>query len=284
MLYEWPCADRATPNKKRISPGLFGVLRQRLVDNIPPTQYFYEGCVVAFRDNKYFDLGHATNNTGTMVKLVLDPRDQAVPAVMEGHVRKLKYPPVCIVVLVHNGNSEYEAHKGLPKRCIPLFPTDISERFKCPKGVRLGKRKRHDARSSLLIYRYGYSFKFTHASSDYFVQGKTVKDKKVVLDLRLPPDTLGESIFIHHVVVMLTRVGEDNDWALLAPLWDDGNEIQKATIIARLQKALQFNQDYLAQMKQIKTKVEGESLQWIRKALEGVPMNATIRQRLQVFA
>lgn len=137
---------------------------------------------------QYYDLGHATNNTAKMVKTVLDPRDEDVVR-MNGHVRRLNYPPACIIVRVDNVQP-YHVDPTLPAGCIPLFPSQIKERISLGDGALRKKRKPTECtadtkeKSFIRINRHAYSFSHTIANSDFLVQGKTHGSSKLVLDLR----------------------------------------------------------------------------------------------------
>ena len=120
---------------------------------------------------------------------MLDPRDE-IKVRMDGHKRLLSYPPACIWVRVDNV-EDFQVHSSIPPGILPLFPQQIGESFKIAEGVKSAKRKRCDSmhrvrisKPVVRIYRFGYSFKYTIANSDFFVQGKTNEDTKLVLDLR----------------------------------------------------------------------------------------------------
>lgn len=70
---------------------------------------------------------------------------------------------------------------------------------------------------------------------------------------RVPPDLCRVGDFIHRVVVMLTRVRSDDDWALLAPLWCEGDSSLKASNVAEYKRLLKFSADHVAEAAHIRS-------------------------------
>ena len=67
---------------------------------------------------------------------------------------------------------------------------------------------------------------------------------------------LGVANVLQHAIVMLTPVKNDDDRALLAPLWEEENKAEKAMIVEAMKRALRFDEEHIKQLKQFDAKVK----------------------------
>lgn len=77
--------------------------------------------------------------------------------------------------------------------------------------------------------------------------------KKCFVDLRVPVHGKGFKDFAASMLIMFSRHRNDNDdWALLHPLWPPGNQFERHTIILDMRSRLKRSSDLLAELRRIR--------------------------------
>lgn len=115
------------------------------------------------------DLANGTR--GTIVDIILDPRDQFTQMDKETGITTLCYPPAMVLF---KPLHETTIHlPGLPAGVIPLFPVEASFHIHDERGV------------TTKVTRRQYPITPGYAFTDFKSQGQTIE--KVIIDLAKPP-------------------------------------------------------------------------------------------------
>src|SRR5450759_3513477 len=114
----------------------------------------------------------------------------------------------------------------LPTKVIPIFPT------KQYTKVRLGDNRHKVLQGKNILYisiaRHGMLWLRVHSITQYFSQGMSLCGRKCVVNLRIPFGISED--YAPSVLVMLSHHKDNDNWAVLHPLWKEGNELERVHI------------------------------------------------------
>lgn len=109
----------------------------------------------------------ANGSRGTIMDVVLDPRESACPD--SSNTVILQYPPAAVIFQPYNNNDV--SLPGLPAGMVPIFPTRGTFRLGDPGGI--------------AVHREQLALTAAYAFTDYKAQGQTMEC--VLVDLGKPP-------------------------------------------------------------------------------------------------
>ena len=198
---------------------------------------FFVGMKVEFVSNRNPEIGYINHGIAEVVMIIPHPEDEEIIRTQrDSFIVKLSRLPLSVIVRIDSG-PEFQLD-GFQKRCIPLLPKDHTFAIKFNKPIPL-----LDMSQTLRVKRTTFDILPIKCVTDYFSQGLTFKGIKVLIDLRPPPppvsSTEGES-----VNVMISRVQEWDQFALLAPLWK--NKEDAPAVIKQLRQRWKFSNDVKA--------------------------------------
>lgn len=159
--------DRPTLAHRVIIAGM----KTKETQSLEPEVELAVGMAVMVMSNVATDSDLANGQRGTIMDIVLDPRDHSTHMDEDTAITTLKYPPAMIMFKpLKETNVEIP---GVPKGSIPLFPKEVSFTVKDNKGL------------STKITRRQYPITPAFAFTDFKSQGQTIE--RVVIDLAKPP-------------------------------------------------------------------------------------------------
>jgi len=266
-LYVWRCTDVAQGDRTSGAAKKRGAripLSQQVLEAIEKNhithkggdgkvmqaiQFFYVGCEYCFLDNAHPSIGWVNNNTCTAHSIVLDPRepedDLARP------VRYLRYMPLAINVVPDGPPLGQIAGADFPTNTIPVTPTHTSAfTITLPEYMPLYKDS-HNEGTSVSVIRRGIPLDTSIAVTDFYAQGLSVGNKLHFVDVR-PPAT-GHGLNRGNILVPISRGVVFEELHLLAPLYNENDDITKQWVIDKYLNALKPDTHLLAEMRRLHT-------------------------------
>ncbi|KAJ3559079.1 hypothetical protein NM688_g560 [Phlebia brevispora] len=142
--------------------------------DLPRTLEFAKGMEVMVTENLQTDLDITNGARGTIVDIVLDPREPPVGDANEVH---LQYMPAYILVKMRKTRAS--PLEGLDEGIIPLQPVDMTMRIK------IRSRDHNHSLLTRTVHRRQYALVAAYAYTDYRAQGQTLP--VVIVDIAQPP-------------------------------------------------------------------------------------------------